>query len=132
MSRLTTNYASLVGLRPANKEAALSTHGGPKQGGGIQKQNGGQGQDSPFPLIPITTAMARDPRFKDLTGVQYGRLTVLGRTANGSWSCRCQCGQYCLRKTGTVNERKRDRCDDCGHTAHLRERTARPQPRRQP
>lgn len=31
-------------------------------------------------------------RFIDLTGHRYGQLSVLQRTAEGSWLCRCNCG----------------------------------------
>ena len=39
------------------------------------------------------------PRFQDLTGVKFGRLTVIeqaGRDKNRSikWKCRCECGNY--------------------------------------
>jgi hypothetical protein len=40
----------------------------------------------------------RDPRFKDLTGQVFGRLTVLKyagkRGTNKRWLCRCECGEH--------------------------------------
>lgn len=39
------------------------------------------------------------PKFQDLTGMKFGRLTVIeqvGRDKHGSikWKCRCECGNY--------------------------------------
>lgn len=42
-------------------------------------------------------AIPQDPRFLDLTGNRYGRLSVLGYAGKSSWNCQCACG-----KTKTV------------------------------
>lgn len=44
--------------------------------------------------------MPRNPNFQDLTGMIFGRLTVLGYAGknkgnrSGYWNCRCVCGQH--------------------------------------
>lgn len=52
--------------------------------------------------------MARG-RFKDLTGMKFGRLTVIERTENRGkevmWLCKCDCGNECIvRARNLVNE----------------------------
>lgn len=52
--------------------------------------------------------MARG-RFKDLTGMKFGRLTVIERTENRGkevmWLCKCDCGNECIvRARNLVNK----------------------------
>lgn len=56
------------------------------------------------------------PRFQDLTGLQFGKLTVIGfagldKGKNSRWLCRCECGGKCTHLAGNL---KRGRCPSCG------------------
>ncbi len=66
----------------------------------------GTDQDSelPLPITKATKAQLMNPKFKDLTGSQLGRLVVLGRSADrkGRWVCRCVCGRYALRSAAAI------------------------------
>jgi hypothetical protein len=59
--------------------------------------------DSPLPLPTrkATGAERKSRDYKDFTGQRCGRLTVIGRAADylGRWVCRCDCGNYCIRKS---------------------------------
>jgi hypothetical protein len=55
-------------------------------------------------------------KFVDLTGMTFGRLRVLGRTANNangkiSWDCICECGN---KKIGSSQYLKNGMTDSCG------------------
>lgn len=41
---------------------------------------------------------------KDLTGEQFGRLTVLGYAGASSWRCQCACGARTTVKTYSLNK----------------------------
>lgn len=62
--------------------------------------------DSPYPM---PTWFPTQPTFKNLGGMKFGRLTVIGYSSehSGKWVCRCSCGMYCLRRakalTSTVH-----------------------------
>lgn len=66
----------------------------------------GTDQDSelPLPITKATKAQLMNPKFKDLTGSQLGRLVVLGRSVDrkGRWVCRCVCARYALRSAAAI------------------------------
>lgn len=72
---------------------------------------------TPFKIWP-TPKLA-----KELVGVRFGRLTVLGYAFDfkGMWCVRCDCGTYALRKTKAVKNPRnnRDRCEECRHLEQI-------------
>lgn len=67
--------------------------------------------DTPLPVLRDVES----PTFQDLTGVKFGRLSVVGYSAThkGRWVCRCTCGNYVLRKTKTVKGGLGAMCEHC-------------------
>jgi hypothetical protein len=75
------------------------------------------------------------PRELNLTGVKYGRLTVIGLDANKvmgkhtapSWVCRCTCGRYTSRSAKAIRNpnNQEDRCGQCLHVAYLQRQAKR-------
>ena len=63
---------------------------------------------------------------QDLTGVRFGRLTVIGLHAHTQdkvrWVVKCDCGNYNLRKTKAIRNKNNseDRCYDCRNKRYLR------------
>lgn len=56
------------------------------------------------------------PKHKDMTGLRFGRLTVLSRAGNNAsgnilWLCRCDCG---YEKTVPGSELRRGKIRSCG------------------
>jgi hypothetical protein len=74
---------------------------------------------TPPPTIAITN---KGGDFKDLTGVRFGRFTVVGLYQEGLWLVRCACGDFETRRSKAVNNpnNKQDRCENCRQTVHLR------------
>lgn len=62
-------------------------------------------------------------RAEDLTGRQFGELTVLWRTENRNgrtcWVCRCSCGRL---HTATAHNLKNNHIRSCGASSHRSER----------
>jgi hypothetical protein len=64
----------------------------------------------------------------DLTGLTFGRFTVMGKytvkSKQAMWVVRCLCGRYETRSSKAIRnpENHADRCDECRHLRHLRER----------
>lgn len=79
--------------------------------------------DAPPALGPANRAALGNPSFVDLTGISFGRLTVLGLLAgkSGTWVCRCKCGKYLTRKAKAIRNPNNagDRCTTCRHVAFL-------------
>lgn len=62
---------------------------------------------------------------KDLTGIRYGRLTVVRRVENAKggssrWLCRCDCGEERIHTAGTLNYGVVLSCGCLGKEARLR------------
>jgi hypothetical protein len=55
---------------------------------------------------PIPT----NPRFKDRTGLRYGRLTVLAYAGERCWLCRCDCGLELTVKGNNLTSRNTRSC----------------------
>ncbi len=57
------------------------------------------------------------PLKRDLTGLRFGRLKVLGRAESdphvhqAMWRCKCLCGTACIKSGGQLN---RGRTNSCG------------------
>ena len=79
--------------------------------------------DLPIKTRPVTATLLKDPNFTDLTGIMFGRFTVIGLEANsngGLWVVRCQCGRYATRRSKAIRNKNNivDRCEHCRHLAH--------------
>lgn len=81
--------------------------------------------DSAVPL-PTKSVPRGTP---DLTGVRYGRMTVIGMSERGGrkgakWVVRCLCGTYSLRKTYSVKNplNHDDMCAECNYVEQLKKK----------
>lgn len=63
-------------------------------------------------------------RFEDLTGKQFGRLTVLSRGPNAKkktqWLCQCECKTLCLVRANDLKWRKQRSCGCLGASFHIK------------
>lgn len=70
--------------------------------------------------IPLPT----NPKFQDLTGKVFTRLTVVGYAGKGqgrhTWFCKCECGAASVVRTGNLNNGHTQSCGSLGaeHRAH--------------
>jgi len=66
---------------------------------------------SPHPIKPLPF------NAEDLTGIRFGRFTVLGmsRELKKRWVVRCDCGMYSIRRRKSILNpaNKLDRCGEC-------------------
>lgn len=108
--------------RPINATAARVVQPGPKGLESRKRQSGTQSH-APLPMQPVP------PTTEDLTGIMFGRFTVIGygirpsgKWAEAVWVCRCVCGCYMHRKTKAVTNPRnhRDCCDQCRHVEFLK------------
>ena len=81
-------------------------------------------QSNPFLLKDTRSYKKISPSFVDLTGVKFGRFTVLGM-ADGMkkrWVVRCSCGWYSTRcKKAITNEKNcHDMCEQCRYLIYLK------------
>lgn len=120
-------FERLGASAPVNRQAALSTAKG-------------------FSYEPSKTIIVREweapPKLKyptrkhlDLTGVRFGRLTVVGIDAEKAmtkntiptWVCRCDCGRYTSRRAKAIKNPRNadDRCSLCLHAQFLQKEARR-------
>ncbi len=52
----------------------------------------------------------RHLRLADLKGKRFGKLTVIEYNNDGTWLCRCDCGNYTNKKTGNLQRNKNPNC----------------------
>lgn len=75
--------------------------------------------DAPPPMRKFDPGLAKNPEFKNLTGLKVGRLTVVGlarqvsETHGALWVVRCVCGDYEYRRTRTLLKTKRPDMQMC-------------------
>ena len=69
------------------------------------------------------------PSFTDMTGVKFGRMTVIGIFADSvtnaqQWVVRCVCGHYEARRAKAIRNpaNSADACVHCRHVAFLSQR----------
>ena len=109
-----------VSLRPVNSTAARVVSRGVHYDS--SKKIVQRHWDVPPPVRPVP----KDPSLQDLTGVKFGRFTVLGFYAegNGLWVVRCACGDYETRRTKSIKNpnNDQDRCENCRQLVELRRR----------
>lgn len=115
------NYDKLRASTPINAQAARVTGGGEQ----YVSRKIVTTADSPNPIPTIPTPVQE----LDLTGIRFGRLTVMGRACGAAnskgapWAVRCSCGTWSIRRTKAVKNPANadDRCEQCRHVAFLRE-----------
>lgn len=108
---------------PVNKNAAVVVSRGNNER--VYSKWHVQGDSPTFlPLRDIPKYQELNQTFENLTGIRFGRLTVVGMSANynARWSCRCDCGWYVLRRRKAIKnpENTQDRCAQCRNIAHLK------------
>lgn len=98
--------------KPVNAVAARVTSKGEQ----FEYQAHETSQDSDLPLAvkAIPDAARKNPSFKNYAGERFGRLTVLGPSADrkARWVCRCVCGRYSLRSSSAIATAAQDACCD--------------------
>lgn len=101
-------------MKAVNKTTALAVSGG-HHFKSIKKITTAD-QDFPIP----TRKMSRDERLNgrlDLTGIRFGRFTVIGISKNTPkvWVVRCSCGIYTERRMKAILNEKNgaDCCEYC-------------------
>jgi hypothetical protein len=117
------DFDDLFAMTPVNRLAGRVTAGSstcyePK------KKVTATESETPFPLRHLDYQVKNSQDFVDLTGVKFGRLTVIGMhlNLNGRWVCRCTCGRYVVRRKKAIqnSENSGDRCSLCQHLAYLK------------
>jgi hypothetical protein len=77
--------------------------------------------ETPLPMKPfVVTGRGQG---SDLTGVRFGRFTVVGYSAAGGvWVVRCSCGMYSTRRGKSVQNANNadDCCEECRQVKYLR------------
>lgn len=65
--------------------------------------------------LPVRRDLPETPSFKDLTGIKFGRLTVIGYSAThkSRWVCRCTCGNYVMRRGAAIRDGLGAMCEHC-------------------
>jgi hypothetical protein len=59
------------------------------------------------------------PRFQDLTGRRFGKLTVIRRAENNAangrvrWLCQCECGNTTVAIASNIKGRRTGACLEC-------------------
>ena len=79
---------------------------------------------APPTLTTIINSDRRSPNFTDLTGVKFGRFSVIGLASGfkGRWVARCVCGKYEMRRQKAIINKKNygDCCAICRHLQFLK------------
>jgi hypothetical protein len=112
----------IASRKPINKTAAVVV----SRGFNYKPDKIVQTNDSDMPIATrtITKKELSNECFVNLTGVRFGRFSVVGvaRDLKGCWVVRCDCGTYSTRKSRAIKNEKniQDRCEHCRHLAHLK------------
>ena len=64
-------------------------------------------------------------KFKDLTGMKFGRLTVIERAENSNtgktrWKCKCECGKETISHTSSLTSGRTKSCGCLSHEKAVR------------
>jgi hypothetical protein len=117
----TVDYDALAASSPVNAQAARDMSARDTEGRDVE------------PDRLELWATKKDPakysamyaKFRDLTGLVKGRLTVIGmveggNTAGARWMVRCVCGRYETRRTKALRPtNQNDRCTECDKLSRL-------------
>ena len=60
---------------------------------------------------------------KDITGKQFGLLTVIGYDKDGKWFCRCKCEKIVSVKSNNLHYGNTTSCGICGNRKAAIDRT---------
>lgn len=118
----------------ASRFASLSTHCWPVDKAAAKELCGDSDSRlftrwTPYPLSDVSPAEIKrrhQSRFRDLTGMKRGRVTVVGlieyvEDQRSRWCVRCDCGRYEWRRHSSlkngINLQKDDCCDHCAGRA---------------
>lgn len=107
---------------PLNREAGLVFAKG-EVFEPLGKKQTTQDSVTPLPMAKSLKPYLINPQFKDLTGVKFGRFTVMGKsTEYRGWVVRCQCGMWSVRnhKAITKPNNTKDRCNECNYKLKLK------------
>ena len=96
--------------KPVNRTAALVVSRG--ESFDFITCDGQVNSSLPLPTRCINFDEIRSRDFKDLSGVKFGRLDVVGISSEvkARWVCRCICGMYVLRTSSAIKSAALDAC----------------------
>jgi hypothetical protein len=120
---MSDNFDRVLASTPVNKAAALVT--GKGEDFNSKKMITQVHSHVPLPTIPFR-AVKKNSESIDLTGMTFGRFTVIGYSGKtnrkGLWVVRCVCGRYATRHSRSVKNplNQHDSCEECRQTAYLR------------
>lgn len=113
-----TDFTRVMSSAPVDSTAAKVMSKGVEYTPDVQLRN-----DSPVP-IPTRPLPENMRPGEDLTGIVFGRFTVLGMALGvlGTWVVRCTCGIYTLRRRRAISNpnNNQDRCEACRHLASMK------------
>lgn len=132
------SFDDVAPLNPADKTAGMVA--GQGEHFEIKVNETQKHQSTPIKTAPITQDILDQPTFVDFSGSKFGRLTVIGKAAEGrarpvgaknygqnrNWVVRCVCGSYEIRKNKALKRFKAGenlenaRCRWCDKTENLR------------
>lgn len=120
----TTNFDALAASSPLDRNASIVRDGsGDLWSAKIPEHH--QHWKTPQPIQPRIPG-----NMPNYTGVDFGRLKVIGYHGDGRWLVRCACGDYELRRTKAIRHRDRPQeqpddeamCWECARVKILRKR----------
>jgi len=99
-----------------SRDAALATSGGAHYVNPV-KLTAPHWENQP----PVRKPALKGPNILDLTGIQFGRFTVIGMSVDAvkRWVCRCTCGDFEVRTARAIRNPQNfgDRCHKCRNVA---------------
>lgn len=63
-------------------------------------------------------------KYKDITGLKYGRLTVIKNKGKNKynrslWECKCDCGNICIADSNVLKRGQKQSCGCLNHENHI-------------
>lgn len=63
-------------------------------------------------------------KYKDITGLKYGRLTVIKNKGKNKynrslWECKCDCGNICIADSNVLKREQKQSCGCLNHENHI-------------
>lgn len=63
-------------------------------------------------------------KYKDITGIKYGRLTVIkykgkNKYYRSLWECKCDCGNICIADSNVLQQGHKQSCGCLNHENHI-------------
>lgn len=125
MTRLVSNIWDRLGTLTPTRDAAVAIRTETRDDdpcGDDAPTAGGHVLLAPPAMRPVDEVLSRSPGMVDLTGRRFGRLTVIalkakdpsdGKCAPTRWVCRCDCGNYTLRRHNKIAKKGPDAEEAC-------------------